>query len=111
HVNKVSTAVQLRFDAANSPSLTPDVRRRLIRLAGSRATKEGGIIISASRFASQKQNREDAVSRLVDLVARAAVKPKYRVKTRPSFSARRRRMDEKRQRSQKKGLRKTVSLD
>ena len=72
HVNKAATAVQLRFDAANSPSLPADVRERLIRLAGSRVTEEGTLIVTARRFRSQERNRQDAIDRLVALVREAA---------------------------------------
>lgn len=83
NVNKVATAVQLRFDVGNSPSLPGDVRVRLIRMAGRRVTRDGILIIEAQRFRTQERNREDAVERLVALIRRAAEKPKPRKKTRP----------------------------
>jgi ribosome-associated protein len=95
NVNKVSSAVQLRFDMANSPSLPEDVKERLARLAGSRLTKDGVIVITADRHRTQDRNREDAVARLVDLIARAAERPKPRKATRPSRASQERRMDTK----------------
>jgi ribosome-associated protein len=95
NVNKVATAVELRFEAARSPSLTPDVKARLRRLAGRRWTQEGAIVITADRFRSQTRNREDARARLADLIARALVRPTRRIPTRPSAGARARRMDDK----------------
>jgi ribosome-associated protein len=107
NVNKVATAVQLRFDVANSPSLTDDVRERLVRLAGRRMTKDGVLIIEARRFRTQEQNQQDAVERLVALVGEAAKKPRVRRKTRPTLAARRRRLEAKRRRSEKKRLRRS----
>ncbi len=106
HVNKAATAVQLRFDAAHSPSLPDDVRERLIALAGNQVTDEGVLIITAQRFRSQRRNRRDARKRLVDLIRQAAKKPKQRRKTRPSRASRKRRLEEKRRRSEKKRRRK-----
>jgi ribosome-associated protein len=102
HVNKASTAVQLRFDVARSPSLPDPVRRRLTRLAGNRISSEGVLIIEASQHRSQKQNREEAVERLVDLVARAAKPRKKRKPTRPSKAAKERRLKEKKRRAELK---------
>jgi len=104
NVNKVATAVQLRFDLRNSPSLPPAVRRRLEGLAGSRLTKDGEIVLTANRFRTQEANRRDAIERLVDLIRQAAVAPKFRVPTRPGPAAKRRRMDEK---SRRAGLKRT----
>lgn len=96
NVNKVATAVELRFDAANSASLTDDVRGRVIRLAGSRATKDGVIIIRAERFRTQERNRQDAEERLVTLIKRAAEPPPPpRKPTRPTRSSVRQRLDTK----------------
>lgn len=106
HVNKAATAVQLRFDAAQSPSLPQEVRKRLIDLAGSQVTDEGVLVIEAQRFRSQRRNRRDARRRLVDLIRQAAKKPKRRRKTRPSRAAKQRRLEEKHRRSEKKRLRK-----
>jgi ribosome-associated protein len=105
NVNKVSTAVQLRFDAAASHSLPDEVRNRLLRLAGSRATKEGKLLIEARRFRTQGQNRRDAVDRLVALIRQAAARPKKRIRTGPSPAARKRRLEEKRRRGAVKRLR------
>lgn len=105
NVNKVSTAVQLRFDAANSPNLPDDVRRRLLRMAGDRATAQGEIVIEARRRRTRERNRADAQERLFDLIRRAAKKPKRRVPTRPTRASRERRLEEKRMRSKVKQLR------
>ncbi len=101
-VNKVATAVQLRFDAARSPALTEDVRRRLLRLAGRRATKDGVIVIDARRFRTQEQNREDALARLLTLIRHAAQAPKPRRPTKPTRAARERRLQAKRRRGERK---------
>ena len=87
HVNKAATAVQLRFDVVNSPSLPDDVRQRLIRLAGRQVTEEGVLIIDARRYRSQERNRQDATGRLLQLIRSAASKPKIRHRTRPSRAA------------------------
>ncbi len=109
HVNKVATAVQLRFDAARSPSLPDDVRSRLIRLAGRRMTGEGELIIEAKRFRTQERNRDDAVTRLVELIRAAALPPKPRKKTKVSQASRERRLEEKKQRGQTKKMRRASS--
>ena len=108
NVNKVSTAVQLRFDVGNSPSLPGDVRTRLIHLAGRRITQDGLVIIEARRFRAQERNREDAVSRLVELIRQAAQKPKPRKKTKPSKAAKERRIESKKQRGNVKKMRRSV---
>jgi ribosome-associated protein len=108
NVNKVATAVQLRFNVFRSPSLPEDVRRRLVRIAGKKVSKEGVLLIDARRFRTQERNRQDAVERLVQWIRRAAEKPKKRIKTKPSLSSRERRLEGKRQRSEKKRLRKPV---
>ncbi len=95
NVNKVATAVELRFDVRASPNLPGPVRARLERLAGQRLTKDGVLVIRADRFRTQEQNRADARERLVDLVRRAAVAPKRRVATRPTRAAKARRVDTK----------------
>jgi ribosome-associated protein len=92
NVNKVSSAVELRFDVRGSPSLTDEVRLRLIRLAGSRATKQGVIVIRAERFRTQERNRADARDRLTRLIARAAIQPRARIKTKPSRASVERRL-------------------
>lgn len=99
NVNKVATAVQLRFDAAGSPSLPDDVRERLIRLAGKRMTREGILVIQAQRFRTQEQNRRDATERFIQLLQAAAVRPRSRVKTKPSQGSKERRLEAKRRRS------------
>ena len=108
NVNKVATAVQLRFDVGNSPSLPGDVRTRLIRLAGRRVTQEGILIIEARQFRTQERNREDAVGRLVELIRKAVEKPKPRKKTRPSLAAKERRIEGKKERGEIKKMRRTV---
>ncbi|RWF91088.1 MAG: aminoacyl-tRNA hydrolase [Mesorhizobium sp.] len=106
NVNKVATAVQLRFDAANAPGLSEHVRERTIKLAGQRATKDGVIVIEAGRFRTQEQNRADARARLAELVAKAAEPPPPpRKKTRPSKGAVERRLKTKAGRGTIKKLR------
>ena len=105
NVNKVSTAVQLRFDVGNSPSLPGDVRTRLIRLAGRRITQDGILIIEARQFRTQERNREDAIGRLVELIQKATEKPKPRKKTKPSKAAKERRIESKKQRGKVKKMR------
>jgi ribosome-associated protein len=100
NVNKVATAVQLRFDAARSPSLPEEVRARLMRLAGSRLTSEGVIVIEARRFRTQERNRQDALGRLAGLIRRAAEKPRPRLKTRPTPASKERRLESKRRRGE-----------
>jgi ribosome-associated protein len=109
NVNKVSTAVQLRFDVGHSPSLPDGVRERLMRLAGRRITDEGILIIDARRFRTQERNRQDAIDRLVALIRKAAEKPKPRRKTRPPLISKRRRLETKRRRGETKRLRRTIS--
>jgi len=108
NVNKVATAVQLRFDVFRSPSLPEEVRRRLVRIAGKRVSKEGVLIIDARRFRTQERNRQDAVERFIQWIRRAAERPKKRIKTRPTLSSRERRLEGKRQRSDTKRLRKPL---
>jgi ribosome-associated protein len=98
NVNKVATAVQLRFNAADSPSLPQGVRSRLVQLAGSRATTSGVIIITADRFRTQSRNRADALARLVELIRKAAQPVKPRRATVPTRASRERRLDEKKRR-------------
>jgi ribosome-associated protein len=105
NVNKVETAVQLRFDVWGSPSLDDYVKGRLGQLAGSRLTNEGVIVIAAQRFRSQERNREDALEKLVELIARAAERPKKRIATRPTLSSKKRRVDAKTKRGEIKRLR------
>ena len=100
NVNKVATAVQLRFDVAGSPSLPQPVRERLRTLAGKRVSREGTLVITANRFRSQEQNRRDAVGRLVELVRSATHVPRPRRPTRPSRGAKARRVETKRRRGE-----------
>ena len=110
NVNKVSTAVQLRFDVGNSPSLPGDVRTRLIRIAGRRITQDGILIIEARQFRTQERNREDAVDRLKELIRAAARKPKPRKKTKPTKASQERRIESKKKRGEiKKARRVTLS--
>ncbi|WP_204251188.1 alternative ribosome rescue aminoacyl-tRNA hydrolase ArfB [Elioraea rosea] len=111
NVNKVSNAVQLRFDAAASASLPAQVRERLIRLAGRRATGEGVIVLTAQRHRSQERNREDAVARLVALIAEAAIVQPPRRPTRPSAGAKARRLEAKSVRAGIKSARARPRLD
>jgi ribosome-associated protein len=105
NVNKVETAVELRFDVWASPSLNERVKHRLAELSGSRLTKEGVIVIFAQTFRTQELNRQEALRRLLGLIAEAAERPKPRIKTRPSLSARKRRVDSKVRRGETKRLR------
>ncbi|MEW5962896.1 MAG: alternative ribosome rescue aminoacyl-tRNA hydrolase ArfB [Pseudomonadota bacterium] len=105
NVNKVATAVELRFDAARAPALSPAVRARLARVAGRRMTEEGVIVIRAERFRTQEQNRADARSRLVALIRESLVTPKPRIATKPSRGAKERRLEDKGRRSSIKRLR------
>ena len=111
NVNKLATAVQLRFDARGSRSLPEDVRERVLELAGTRATKHGEIIISAHRFRTRERNREDAMERLAALVRQAAVAEKPRTPTRPSPASKRRRLEDKRRRSKLKNARQPLPHD
>jgi len=111
NVNKVSTTVQLRFDAAHSPAIPPAVFERLRAVAGRRMTKDGVVVIRAGRYRTQEGNRQDALARLVDLVARASKPPRQRRKTRPTRASRERRLDEKRRRGDAKRRRSPVRGD
>jgi ribosome-associated protein len=112
NVNKVSTAVQLRFDVRNSPSLPPAVRERLERLAGRRLTNDGVIVIAAHRYRTQEMNRADAREKLVALIAEAAIKPPPpRRPTKPTFGSKQRRLAEKTRRGEIKAGRGKVGDD
>ncbi|HBQ37185.1 MAG TPA: aminoacyl-tRNA hydrolase [Rhodobacteraceae bacterium] len=111
NVNKVSTAVELRFEAQRSPQLTGAVKTRLKRLAGRRWTSDGAIIIRAEETRSQARNREIAKARLVDLIEKALFVPKRRIKTRPTLASKRRRVEGKVKRGQVKVLRGKVRGD
>ena len=110
NVNKVATAVQLRFDVKNSPSLPDDVRIRLVRLAGRRITENGVLIIEAKRFRKQEQNRQDAIDRLVKLIRKASEKPKARIKTKPTLASKKRILAAKQHRRRIKKMRRSVSI-
>ena len=107
NVNKVSTAVQLRFDVGNSPSLPGDVRTRLIRIAGRRITQDGILLIEARQHRTQERNREDAKNRLVELIRQATERPKPRKKTKPTKASKERRIESKKQRGAIKKERRT----
>lgn len=105
NVNKLSTAVQLRFNVRASPGLPDDVRERLVALAGRRLTQDGVLVITADRFRTQERNRQDALDRLLELIRRAAVRPTPRRPTRPTNASRLRRLEGKKRRSAVKDLR------
>lgn len=109
HVNKVATAVKLRFDVIHSPSLSEDIRARLIRLAGRRITEDGVIVLDARRFRSQERNRQDARDRLAALIRKAAERPQARRKTYPSAASRTSRLEDKHHRAAIKRIRRTPS--
>jgi ribosome-associated protein len=111
NVNKVSTAVQLRFDAAASPALDPRIRERLRTIAGTRMTAEGVIVIDARRHRTQAKNREDARARLAELLREAAIPPKRRRKTKPTLASKDRRVEGKRRRSDTKVARGRIPRD
>ena len=112
NVNKVASAVELRFDARNSPSLAPPVIRRLERLAGRRLTKDGVIVIRADRFRTQEMNRSDARERLAELIRESATPPKPRIKTKPPRAAKERRLKAKDVRGKVKQTRqKRITID
>lgn len=108
NVNKVSSAVQLRFNVINSPSLPADIARRLVQKAGKKVSSEGVLIITARRFRDQNKNREDALNRLAELIRKAAEREIPRIKTKPSLRAQIKRVEEKRRRSGIKRIRKPV---
>ncbi len=111
NVNKVATAVQLRFDVRNSQSITPEIRERLLQLAGKRVNSSGEIIIEARRFRTQQRNREDAMQRLLQLIEKAEIPPRIRRASRPTAASNRKRLEKKRRRSDIKKLRTQASLD
>ncbi len=105
NVNKVATAVQLRFNVARAKGLPEDVRQRLVQLAGNRVTNDGALIIEAQRYRTRERNRQDAMDRLIALIRRAAQPPKKRRKTRPTRASKERRLAAKKRRSQVKRMR------
>ena len=110
NVNKVSSAVQLRFDAGSCPTLPESVRQRLKQLAGRRMTADGVLLIKAARFRSQEQNRRDAINRMIALIRQAAEKPRQRRRTKPSGAVKQKRLTAKRQRSEIKRRRRAVRI-
>jgi len=110
NVNKVATAVQLRFDV-NTSSLPDNIKDRLAKLAGKRITNDGILILEAKRYRTQEQNREDAIRRFVELVRKSTIKPKRRVKTKPTKASQERRIKEKKQRGEIKKNRQKKSFD
>jgi ribosome-associated protein len=111
NVNKVSSAVQLRFDVAASPAFDPDTRERLKKLAGRRLTNEGVLVITAERFRTRERNRADALERLVELIRQAAHRPKVRRPTRVTSGQKARRRDDKSHRGQLKRQRRSYPSD
>ena len=111
HVNKVSTAVQLRFDLNRCQALPVPVRQRLARLARNRINSDGVLVIEARRYRSQERNRSDARERLLALIRRAAIAPKPRRKTRPTYASKQRRLEDKRRRSRLKQKRRETTED
>jgi ribosome-associated protein len=110
-VNKVASAVQLRFDIVNSPALPEPVKDRILRHEGKKVTQDGVLIINARRYRSQEKNRQDAIERLINTIRNASVEPKLRRATKPSTGSRMRRLEIKRRQGVKKRLRKKPSLD
>lgn len=111
NVNKVSTAVQLRFDVVNSPSLASDLKGRLILLAGKRITVDGVLVLESSRFRTQESNREDVVQKFYALIRKAAEKPKPRHKTKPTKASKEERLKGKKKRSEVKRMRGKVGTE
>lgn len=111
NVNKVASSVQLRFDIRNSPSLAPDVKERLIKLAGSRVTEDGILIIEAKRYRTQEQNRFDATQRLITWIQKALERPKERKATRPSVTAKAARVGDKKKHREVKRIRRYAPED
>jgi len=109
NVNKVATAVQLRFDVKGSQSLPQEIKERISRIAGRRMTSDGTLLIKAQRFRSQERNRVDALERLQEIIGEALRKPKRRIRTRPTTSSRMQRLESKRKRAAKKGMRHAAS--
>lgn len=106
NVNKVSTAVQLRFDVTTSESLTEDVKLRLKSIAGRKVTKDGVLVIEANRFRTQEKNRQDAIEKLIVLIDKSSQKKKRRIKTNPSMASNQKRIEIKKRLSEKKKMRK-----
>jgi ribosome-associated protein len=111
NVNKVSTAVELRFNAAGSTAFSDETRERLFHLAGRRLTREGEIVLFADRFRTQERNRQDAIDRLVEMIRRAAHRPAIRKATKPTLASKKRRLDTKKQRGKIKAMRRPTATD
>lgn len=111
NVNKVATAVELRFEAERSPSLAPQVKARLKRLAGRRWTKDGALVIQCDETRSQSRNRDIARDRLAELIRKALVAPKRRIKTKPTYGSQQRRLKAKKERGEVKAMRGKVGRD
>jgi ribosome-associated protein len=111
NVNKVSTAVELRFNAAGSTAFSDETRERLFHLAGRRLTREGEIVLFADRFRTQERNRQNAIDRLVELIRRAAHRPAIRKATKPTLASKKRRLDAKKQRGKVKAMRRPAATD
>ena len=105
NVNKVATAVQLRFDITSSKSLTEDVKTRLKSIAGRKVTKDGVLIIEANRYRTQEKNRQDAIARFIALIDKSSVRRKRRIKTNPSAASNQKRIERKKRLSEKKKMR------
>ena len=108
NVNKVATAVQLRFNVRMSTSLPDDIRARLISIAGKRISRDGTLIIKARRYRTRERNRQDALERLIDIIRKASEVPKIRRRTKPTFASKKRRMETKRKTSERKKMRGSV---
>ena len=108
NVNKVATAVQLRFNVRMSTSLPDDIRARLISIAGKRISRDGTLIIKARRYRTRERNRQDALERLIDIIRKASEVPKTRRRTKPTFASKKRRMETKRKTSERKKMRGSV---
>jgi ribosome-associated protein len=111
NVNKVATAVQLRFDVVHAEGLPPEVRGRVIKLAGKRVTSEGVLIINARRFRTQERNRSDALERLIGIIRSASYKQRKRIKTKPTTSSRMKRVQQKRRKSSIKEMRRSIQTN
>jgi ribosome-associated protein len=111
NVNKVATAVQLRFDVNNSPTLASEIKLRLVQLAGKRINTQGVLILEAKRFRTQEQNREDALAKFYELIQKASEKPKVRKKTKATKASKEKRLDEKKRTSKVKKMRGKVIDD
>lgn len=111
NVNKVATAVQLRFDIANSPALASDIKGRLLQLAGNRVTADSVLLIEAKRFRTQEQNREDAIQRFIELIRKASIPPKPRKKTKPTAASKTKRLHTKKIKGELKRLRQNKSYE